>query len=448
MCAQLIYFATNHNLSYNTTAVIKRQKNAVEQYKIQLEAMNEEMAMQDERDSEREAELEELEEQLDSIREQKTQMNNLLQENIEEMRILKGETEKDATNVMELEFNLQQKEATLDRVAKDVSEKAMKISELEESLEEKNRELDALKEELKESENSVQTMQQCLESASRDSFLFKDRTASGITDDDNEDEGGEGDEGVSSNDRASSMSIGASMASSQAAGGGTESLRRTSQVSQANSRRGSQRSWFNREASARSSFMGDDGEVSPETFEAELNAKDTTIATLNDTVTEHEETINTLRSEMVKMSSTYKQDSYLKRKEIAKLKQQNAEYALKLRALEKAFKCVNATEGMSVVGSNFHGHTSHGGGGSKHGGSLHGNNSRHSRSTHSVGEVSSKIDKAAAVKARLGGFPYEFPSASTVRRDSAVVQEANFFDDGISEQGSDLGMKGQSPEEN
>ena len=194
--------------------------------------------------------------------------------------------------------------------------------------------------------------------------------------------------------------------------------------------------------------MGDDGEVSPETFEAELNAKDTTIATLNDTVTEHEETINSLRSEMVKMSSTYKQDSYLKRKEIAKLKQQNAEYALKLRALEKAFKCVNATEGMSVVGSNFHGHTSHGGGGgSKHGGSLHGNNSRHSRSTHSVGEVS-KIDKAAAVKARLGGFPYEFPSASTVRRDSAVVQEANFFDDGISEQGSDLGMKGQSPEEN
>jgi len=184
---------------------------------------------------------------------------------------------------------------------------------------------------------------------------------------------------------------------------------------------------------------------------------------LDDTVKEHEETIKTLRSDMAKMSSTYKQDSYLKRKEIAKLKQrnaeyeqdsylkrkeiaklkqQNAEYALKLRALEKAFKCVNSTEGMSVVGQRFHGHTTHGSPRSSHGGP----GSAHGRSMHSVDSLQSKEDKAAAVKARLGLAPYEFPSAAQPNQDSLIVQQANFFD-GLSDGGSDLGGKGENPEE-
>ena len=196
----------------------------------------------------------------------------------------------------------------------------------------------------------------------------------------------------------------------------------------------------------------EEGEDPIETFEAELAAKDATIQTLDDTCKEHEETIKTLRSDMVKMSSTYKQDSYLKRKEIAKLKQQNAEYALKLRALEKAFKCVNATENMNVVGTKFHGHTSHGPSGtrssldsSKNGGSS--SVSAHGQTMHSVNSIQSKEDKAAAVKARLGLAPYEFPSSSASRaQDPLIVQQANFFD-GASDGGSDLGGKGENPEE-
>ena len=140
----------------------------------------------------------------------------------------------------------------------------------------------------------------------------------------------------------------------------------------------------------------------------------------------------------------------MKRKEIAKLKQQNAEYALKLRALEKAFQCVNATESMSAVGTKdgtkFLAHSAHGGGGER------GNKwetvtaSLHGKSVH----LASRDDKdgmAAAVSARLGGLRLGR------LRDSKVVQEANFFDDdgvssyGASDKRSSSGGKGEDPEE-
>lgn len=419
--------------------VIKRQKEAVEQYKVQLEGLNEEMAMQDERDCEREAELHELQEELESVRDYRKTM---LQDNVEEMTKLSCEAETDAKKIMELEFHLQQKNATLDRVAKDVSEKVQKISELEDELDKKNIEMNVLKEELQESENSVKMMQVELENASAEIEEAKCKYESGID--------------ITS----------ASITSSQAITDRRESL--ASQASNNNNNNNNRRAssastsrWF----SGRNLGVTDDGDESPETFEAKLLAKEDTIQTLDADLKEKEEECNNLRSEMVKMSSTYKQDSYLKRKEIAKLKQQNAEYALKLRALEKAFKCVNATEGMSMVGSgsrnkDFHGHTIHGSGnkgGGTMGTSLHGNSShggsKRSSSTHSVDILSSKDEKAAAVKRRLGGWaPYEFPSSDSVRRDSAVVVQANFFDDGdadmaVSDQGSDLGMKGQDPEE-
>merc|ERR1711933_424772 len=93
-------------------------------------------------------------------------------------------------------------------------------------------------------------------------------------------------------------------------------------------------------------------------------AKDSAIHNLDCTCKEYEETIANLRSDSVKMSSTYKQDSYLKRKEIAKLKQANAEYALKLRALEKAFKGVSSTEintSLHGMGTSLHGASLRGG---------------------------------------------------------------------------------------
>jgi len=127
------------------------------------------------------------------------------------------------------------------------------------------------------------------------------------------------------------------------------------------------------------------------------------VQALNRAAQEHEETIKTLRSDMVKMSSTFKQDDYLKRKQIAKLKQDNAEYALKLRALEKAFKGVHVDPSLS--------------------------SSLHTKSMHA--STTTKSDMAQVVKARLGGSlaPYEFPSEQT------------------SETWSDEGRKGEWPEE-
>jgi hypothetical protein len=179
-----------------------------------------------------------------------------------------------------------------------------------------------------------------------------------------------------------------------------------------------------------------------EAFASELQAKDATIRALDEDCKEKDETINALRSDMVKMSSTYKQDSYLKRKEIAKLKQQNAEYALKLRALKKAFQCVNATGNMTTVGTEygstkFMSHSAHGAGA---GNGLDGaSRSLNCKSLHS--ESHSRNDgKAAAVSARLGGL--------SLWSDSKVVQKAIFFDDDArSDRESSLGHEGEDPEE-
>jgi hypothetical protein len=84
---------------------------------------------------------------------------------------------------------------------------------------------------------------------------------------------------------------------------------------------------------------GDNKSNMKKAFALELQAKNTTIQTLNNACKERDATINALCLDMVKIfPTTYKQDSYLKRKEISKLKQLNAEYALKLSVLEKAFQ--------------------------------------------------------------------------------------------------------------
>ncbi|KAL7536221.1 hypothetical protein ACHAXR_007004 [Thalassiosira sp. AJA248-18] len=393
--------------------VIKRQKNAVEQYKVQMEALKEEMAMQDERDSKQDEEFNELMDQFESAKEQKVQMQNLLQENIEEMMDLKSETERDAKCIMELEFNLQQKEAMLDRVAKEKAEKDDRICKLDEELEEKNWEVENMTKKLKEGETKMEEMKKELETVNGEVEELRCQYAAWGT---NSGGGGDGLSSASPDRRASS---------------------RLSAVAGSPDKRGS---------AAMFGWKPTEEREAVETFEAELQAKDATIQTLDDTVKDHEETIQSLRSDMVKMSSTYKTDSYLKRKEIAKLKQMNAEYALKLRALEKAFKCVSATENMSMNGSRHHGHTMHGSptGGGVGSSSLHGGLSRHGKSLHSVSSASSKEEKAAAVKARLGGVlaPYEFP----VKNDPQIVLDSNFFDS-ASDQASEDGRKGELPEE-
>ena len=111
------------------------------------------------------------------------------------------------------------------------------------------------------------------------------------------------------------------------------------------------------------------GEI--DVLEAELQAKEAAIQNLDCTIKEREGTIATLRSEQVRTSSTFKRDSYLRRKEIAKLKQVNAEYALKLRSLEKAFKGLH---GVLLHSGALQGNTISGLGieSSLHSSSLHG----------------------------------------------------------------------------
>ncbi|KAL3798741.1 hypothetical protein ACHAW5_008043 [Stephanodiscus triporus] len=313
--------------------VIKKQRDAVERYKMQLEAMTEELAMQDERDMMREEDVRRLEDLLENSRDRQEQMQTMLQNNIEGMVELKCEVERGSKNIMELEYNLGQKEAMLNRVARDQAEKTERLCELEQVLEDKTFEVESLKKQLDESKESVEAMRQQLEAASKEVEDIKCKFSGWGT----------------------SKVDGEAVGDVAAVGRSPHSWRRASI-----------------DKIDKSSLLAEDDDIEnnmKEAFASELQAKDATIQTLDDACKEKDAMINTVRSDMVKMTSTYKQDSYLKRKEIAKLKQQNAEYALKLRALEKAFQCVNATESMSAVatkdGTKFLAHSAHGGGGER-----------------------------------------------------------------------------------
>merc|ERR1719145_22395 len=308
--------------------------------------------MQDERDSKREEEHDQLKEELARVKEQTEDMRRMLQSNIEEMVALKQETEKDAKSLMELEFSVQQKDATLERVARDSSEKTDLIAKLQDELEKKTREAVTAKAELEASEKDGERLREQLKTKAEESEEMRCKFASW----------GETGTGRSNNSA----------------------------------------SWHQSGQVSGFGMTGTDSSSEVEVLEAELQAKDSAIHNLDCTIKEYEETIANLRSDSVKMSSTYKQDSYLKRKEIAKLKQANAEYALKLRALEKAFKGASSTE----INTSLHG------GASLHSTFLH-SQARQSSSKAGIGQTASlhdafrsntKEDKTAALKARLGGM--------------------------------------------
>ncbi|KAL3816905.1 hypothetical protein ACHAXA_006981 [Cyclostephanos tholiformis] len=391
--------------------VIKGLRNAAEQYKIQLEAMAEEMAMQDERDSRREEDVRRLEDMLENSRDGQDRMQAMLQENIEEMVELKSDVERDAKNIMELEYNLGQKEAMLNRVARDLAEKTERICELEQQLEDKTFEVDSAMKQLVESKESAEVMRQQFEAAAKEIEDMKCNFTGW----------GESKTTEGANEEATTVAR------------SPHSWKRASHAKVDVTNKNN-----------KPSSLADDDDIEnnmKEAFASELQAKDATIRTLDEECKEKDMTINALRSDMVKMSSTYKQDSYLKRKEIAKLKQQNAEFALKLRALEKAFQCVNATGNMTTVetkdGTKFLSHSTHGGGVGSRGDC--GGHSLHIKSLHSESH-SSKEGKAAAVSARLGG--------TGQLRSLKVVQQANFFDDdAASDRGTSSGGKGEDPEE-
>eukprot|EP00986_Skeletonema_menzelii_P013148 scaffold7490_cov142-Skeletonema_menzelii.AAC.9 len=363
--------------------IIKRQKKAIEQYTIQLDGLKEEMAMQDERDLDRDAKFQAQMDDFEKIAEQKVAMQHSLQENIEEMMDLKQEQEASAQRIMELEFDLQQKDAALARVAKDMSEKTERIVALEEELEEKTREFDVIQTELKASEKSLQMMMEKLDKSNEEVEDLRCKFA------------GWGESGAAT--RSSLASTG------ESASAAAEAERRRSSL-------------FTLRTAGRSNHgvAGEAFDVS--IWQEQINERDEQIRELDLTVKENQEEALKLRSDMVKMSSTYKNDDYLKRKQIAKLKQENAEYALKLRALEKAFKAVNGDGSTNIVSSDInsslHSLTTNRISKSMHSperkSSLHGSkNSTHS--THS--STSSKEERKRAAFARIG-MPYQELSAS------------------------------------
>ena len=318
--------------------VIKRQKQAIEQYRIQLDGLQEEMAMQDERDLDRDAAFQEQKNDFEKITEQKVAMQHSLQENIEEMMELKEEKEASAQRIMELEFDLQQKDATLARVAKETSEKTEKIFVLEEELEEKTKEVDVIQAELKASEKSLQMVMEKLEKSNEEVEDMRCKFA------------GWGDSG-SGTTRSSLAST------SESPSAAAEAERRRSSL-------------FNLRGAGKSNHGVAGEAVDMSIWQEQINERDEQIQELDAALKEKDEEASKLKSDMVKMSSTYKNDDYLKRKQIAKLKQENAEYALKLRALEKAFKAVNGDGSTTNVASDISS-------------SLHALNGRISQSMHS-----------------------------------------------------------------
>ena len=362
--------------------IIKRQKKAIEQYNIQLDGLKEEMAMQDERDLDRDAEFKAQMDDFEKITEQKVAMQHSLQENIELMMDLEQEKEVSAQRIMELEFNLQQKDATLARVARETSEKTERICALEEELDAKTKEIDVIQTELKASEKSAQMMMEKLDKSNEEVEELRCKFA------------GWGESGAVV--RSSLASTGESSIVTFAT---TEAERRRSSV-------------FSLRSAGKSNH-GVAGEAADASIWLEqINERDEQIREMDITLKENEEECKKLRSDMVKMSSTYKNEDYLKRKQIAKLKQENAEYALKLRALEKAFKAVNgdgSTNPVSLdISSSIHRMST-----SMHSpdteSSLHG--SKHS--THSTKSTnSSKEERERAAFARMG-VPYQQTSPSS-----------------------------------
>jgi hypothetical protein len=130
----------------------------MEQLKMELVAMAKKMAMQDKRDSRWDKEMRQLENLLEKSRDSQAEMQAELQGGIEEVVGLKFKVERTAKNIMELELNLGQKVAMLNRVARDLAEKTKRICEVEQGLEDKTFEVETMMKELDETKESAELM--------------------------------------------------------------------------------------------------------------------------------------------------------------------------------------------------------------------------------------------------------------------------------------------------
>ena len=206
----------------------------------------------------------------------------------------------------------------------------------EEELEEKTKEVDVIQAELKASEKSLQMVMEKLEKSNEEVEDMRCKFA------------GWGESGSARSSLAST---------SESPSAAAEAERRRSSL-------------FSLRGAGKSNHGVAGEAVDMSIWQEQINERDEQIQELDVALKEKDEEASKLKSDMVKMSSTYKNDDYLKRKQIAKLKQENAEYALKLRALEKAFKAVNGDGSTTNVASDISS-------------SLHALNGRISQSMHS-----------------------------------------------------------------
>ena len=67
----------------------------------------------------------------------------------------------------------------------------------------------------------------------------------------------------------------------------------------------------------------------------QLKEKNTRIKELEEAADQHEEALLTLKSDLVRLNASYKDDDYLNKKNIEKLRQENTMYAMQLQRMEQ-----------------------------------------------------------------------------------------------------------------
>ena len=366
--------------------VIRTQREAARAHKALLEALREEMAMQDERDRERDEEVEELHSQIRISNLAKVKVHRELMENHELMTDLRADNVEAQRKMEELEEGFERVKEELEVARRLGLEREERMGHVEARGDERKAERDELAARLKASERSAHVMKNELERSEAEMDELRDKMARKEREDVREDQAKE-----------------------------VEGAHMTATRPEASVSSGA--------TTGRRGFLGwakrgqERGSNSNTSLEDQLQERDQQMQSLDRTIQANDDTIRTLRSDMVKMSSTYKQDDFLRRKQIAKLKKTNAEYALKLHSLQKAFRDINtgnaqggegggggpanitaatsAKAGTAAAGSvslSMHGESMHSLNSITHIGTVHGtpttsSSSMHGGSTHSFNSV-------------------------------------------------------------
>jgi len=295
--------------------MIKKQKLEMNEYEIRMSGLQEEINMQDERDFQKDEAMTDLQTEYDTLTEQKRDLQRTLQENVEEMMDMRTERENAASRIEELETDLAQKHKDLEEARRESHERAERITFLESRLEEKTEECEVLGVQLKASQKAVKCMKTELTRSSNE--IEEMRRKMETMDEE-------------ASDRAKAVAT-----------RGTYGRRATFL------------GFCNGEGSRRSFGGGGNGDHQNDPQD-DIRERDQQIQSLNQTIQANDTDMKKIKSDMVKVSSMYKQDDYLQRTQINKLKRSEAELALKLRGMENAFRRLTSAQGEAYIGGGCH----------------------------------------------------------------------------------------------